>query len=257
MRLRSVKRRRLRAGGALAGLALLAFAFDLLHTAFQMAHSVNDALLNFGEIFQKTIPLETIIAGAFFAALVGGVFWFHADDVENCCKKISQSRLFRYLKNDHPILRYFLGAMSMATLLIAVFIFLPHRSGTQPTTTPASQPFEISHEQNQLPAVVDPPGESPDHDPPLADPTLPKSIPVIPPPRPRMAGRNVCDLLEDPTNAELTACTRDILKHPYRKGTGGPICIMIKVGKQFRVECLPWPPLPRRRPPLNILPNLD
>lgn len=249
----SAKGWKLRAGGVLAGIALLAFVLDLLHAAFQIAHSVNDALLNFGEIFRQAIPLGTIIAAVLFATLVGGVFWFHAGEVENCWKNISESRLFSYLKNNRPLPRYFLGAISLAILVIAVFIFLPR----EPTTTPASQPFKISHEQRQPPSVVDPPEENPADDPPLAGPTSPRSISIIPRPRPRMAGRDVCDLLEDPTDAELTACTADILKHPYRKGTGGPICIAIKVARQLRIECMPWPPLPRNRPPLNIVPNFD
>ena len=224
MRQKKTKRRGLR-GGLVAAFAAAAFALFLLDDAFRVAHSINGALLNAGEFFRRTVPLGTLIASVLFLVLVAGLIWFHLDRLENCWKRISAL----------PPARYLLGAISIVVLIVVPsLLYLPDGDlGKMPPQ--AAQPPQV--------------------------PDLPKSDPPPSPPNPtrpvpRMTGRDVCDLFDDATDDEMTDCLTDLAKHPNRKGIGGPVCVEIKIGNQYRIKCLPWPiPLPRSRPPMNILPD--
>lgn len=253
MRQRSAERQGLRASGFTAAVAMLAFMLVLLFETFHIAHSVNDALLNTDEIFRRAIPLATLIAAVLFAVLVGGLIWFHINELESCWKKISG-----HLKNRLPVWRYVVGTSVVVGLFILALALLPEGGDAKKPQIALREPVEQPKKPKQPLPTVDPPNESSPPEPSVAEPTLPKSMLVLPMPRPRMADRDVCDLFDDPTDAELNACTANVLKHPNRRGTGGPICVMIRAGKRWRTQCLPWPPpLPRARPPFNILPNLN
>ena len=257
---RGVRRRSPGSSGAAAVVvialasAVLSFVVVLLYEAFHIAHSVNEALLNASEIFHKSIPLGTIIAGALFGALVGGGIWFHSEGLAKCWQRISAN-----LQRAWPVLRPLFATVAVVVVVAIGLLFFPKSGDTQQQKqrTAFSEPSKRTQESRQ-PLSVDPPMR--DLPPPqrnlegrLAEPTLPEWTPLIPIMRPRMAGRNVCDLFENPTDAEWNACELDNARHPKRIGTGGPVCVMI----HGQVRCLQWPPKPKARPPLNILPELD
>jgi hypothetical protein len=223
MRRKKTKRRGLLVGLA-AAFAAAAFALFLLDDAFRVAHRINGALLDVGEFFRRTVTLGTLIASVLFLVLVAGLISFHFDSLQNCWKKISAL----------PAARYLLGAIFFVCLIVVpVLLLLPEGDSDK------------TQQLTQLPQVSDPP---------KSDPTPSPSNPTRP--VPRMTGRNVCDLFDDATDDELTACLTDLESHPKRKGIGGPICVETKFGNRYRIKCLPWPiPLPRSRPPLNILPE--
>jgi hypothetical protein len=224
MRQKKTKRRGLR-GGLAAAFAAVAFALFLLDDAFSVAHRINGALLSAGDFFRRTVPLGTLIASVLFLVLVAGLIWFHLDRLENCWKRISAL----------PPARYLLGAIFIAGLIVVPSLLL----------LPDGDLDKMPPRVTQPPQIPDPPQSNPAPSP--SNPTRPI---------PRMTGRNVCDLFDDATDDELTACVTDLARHPNRKGIGGPVCVETKFGNQYRIKCLPWPiPLPRSRPPMNILPN--
>jgi hypothetical protein len=219
--------------------AALAFVVFSLYEAYHLAHSVNEALLHLSEIFRRGIPLATLIAAGLVTACVSGLVWFHIDELATCWMRISG-----HLKIRLSVLGNICGAIFLAGVLVLLLIALPHNEDSPGTKKqeevsrlPDKQPYTP---QATLPA--DPLDESR-----MPEPTLPTPMPVAPTPKPRMADRDVCNLFEDPTDAEWNACVLFNRRHPKLKGTGGPVCIMVR----GRIECLPWPtPLPRPRPPL-------
>ena len=217
----------------MAACALFAFAVVSLSEAVHVAHDVNDALLNYGQIFRRPVPVGTLIASALFAALLGGLIWFHADRLETFWNRVS-----RWPNIPLPVLRYVAGAVCLAGLP-AIALQLTSDVKQQQISQPAPT-------LRQDPPTVD---QVPDEAAPPTTPTQQSRQPM----QDRMAGRHVCDLFEDPTDAEWNACLLYNQNHPGLRGTGGPTCIMVN----GQIKCLTEPaPIRRPRPPLNLLPNL-
>lgn len=240
-----------RAAGMAVVLALtaIAVALLLLYEAFEFTRWVNDFLLAASEVFHKSVQLATLITVPLFAFLVVGIAWHYYAWFRNCWCKIR-----RHVKKALPILRHVTGAIILVAMFITMLNSLPYGGGIREAKNQQTfrrQPVEQPKPPEQ-PQSFSPQTERPE--PPDATPTLPTLKLLLPVPRPRMAGRDVCDLFDDPTDAEWNACQLNLRRHPRHRGTGGPLCIMI----HGRIKCLIWPPpIPKRRPPLplDILPH--
>jgi hypothetical protein len=224
-------------------IALLAFVIVSLCEIIHVAYSVHEALLDADEIFRKNISVGAFIAIAFVILLLRG--WF--ESLETYWK--TMSKRLRWSKTSWPLSlktrlylwRLAVGTVCIASLFIVTLFNLPlrvdiHIAGREPTTSRGL--VEQPHEPRRLPTAAqsEAPPHVPSHEPTQAGPRM-------------ASGDDVCNLFENFTDAEWKKCMRDILTHPNRTGTGGPVCTMV------RGRCLPWPPLPPRRPPLDILPN--
>jgi hypothetical protein len=232
MRNHRAKRQTLRA--LAAAIAALAFLLALLFDVFDIAHRVNDRLLSASAIFQSSIQVGTLIAVTLSLVLAGGLIWFHIDRFATCWKQTIE-----WLKTSPSIWRYVLGAFAVTGIFIVALIFLP-----QPGNTDNPNERKIASREEERPPKTTPP---------VLEPPPGNQEPSLKPtPQGRMAGRDVCDLFEDFTAQELRACISEIRRNPNRGAIGGPICTKV----DGRVVCQPWPvPLPRPRPPLNILPR--
>jgi hypothetical protein len=251
---------RIRAAVVVLALVLVVstVALFMFHHAIQFMDWVAGGLLSASAIFRKPIQLGTVIAGGSLILLLGGLASLDSHWYLKCWQSI-----LKQLKIALPVLRYIVGATVVIGASLLVLAFLPQSGdteGIEKQQNALMQPVDKLPEQQESrleqlrePQMLPPTYyiESQNLTAPLANPTLPKVSSIIPPQRPRMAGRNVCDLVEDPTDAEWNACQLDNRKHPNRTGTGGPLCIMI----DRQIRCLLPSPLPRPRPPLNILPN--
>jgi hypothetical protein len=217
----------------MAAIALFAFGVVTLAELFHVAHGVNDALLDFAELFRQAVPLGTLLTSGFAFVFLIGLIWFHHDDLTTCWKRVSKQL-------PTPVLRNVAGALVFAGML-AVGLRIQAPLETKPAKSPQTT-GEKTYGQ-VLPAAQDQNGKQPDE-------PAPSTLPVS---HLRMTGRDVCDLFEDPTDAEWNACELHNRTHPDLPGKGGPVCIMI----DGRISCLREALPPHRPgPPLSLLPDV-
>lgn len=242
------KDRKPRTGGLIAVLVLLGiFAFEG-RTALEIARHADNWLQNF-DLFQLSVSVAALVAGALFAVFCAALCAAHWELIASCLIAIRQSKVLRHLLRHHGEYGQFIRSIAAALVAISVILQMNGRPNILPapsaSATVDNQTYDRALAVSAEPTAVETSNEGA------------SAVVAMPQPRPRMAGRDPCDLEDDFTSNEFRACRADIAAHPNRTGTGGKIYIRTKEGGRWAIKPLPSPPLPRPRPPFDIRPVQD